>query len=126
MKTKAPVQKNPAFTIVEIFIVVTVIALLAVIALPNFLRSSSTARLNGIYDNLRVVSDAKEMWALSNGKTAGAPTDMIVLNSYFLRSVKPLINETYVPNPLGTPAIAQLPGGVALPPLGAGAAVEAK
>ena len=125
MKVHVQAPKISGFTLIEMMIVVAIVGLLAVIALPNFLRSSSTARLNSIYNNLRVVSDAKDSWALQNGKATGDPTDMPTLSSYFWHNVHSVVQETYVPNPVGTPAVAQLPGGVGLGPYAPGSAIPA-
>ena len=56
------------FTFLEIVIVVTLIALLAVLALPNFVRSRKTSQTNACINNLRQINGAKQQWALENGK----------------------------------------------------------
>jgi type II secretory pathway pseudopilin PulG len=45
-------------------IVVTIIALLAVIAIPNFMKARSSARVKSCMQNLRVMETAKAQWAL--------------------------------------------------------------
>lgn len=56
------------FTLVEIMIVVAIIALLATIAIPSFMKSRNTARQSSCINNLRLMQHAKEQWATTNGK----------------------------------------------------------
>lgn len=51
------------FTLVEIMIVVAIIALLAVIATPHFLKARNSARVKACMENLRVMDAAKTQWA---------------------------------------------------------------
>jgi prepilin-type N-terminal cleavage/methylation domain-containing protein len=62
-----------AFTLVEIAIVVAIIGLLAAIAIPNFVRSRSTAQQNACINNLRQIDNAKDQWALEHRKQTGDP-----------------------------------------------------
>jgi prepilin-type N-terminal cleavage/methylation domain-containing protein len=57
-----------AFTLVEIMIVVTIIGLLAAVAIPNFVRARNTAQRNACITNLRQIDGAKQQWALENKK----------------------------------------------------------
>ena len=75
MKTNKTSRKA-GFTLVEIMIVVAIIGLLAAIAIPNFVRSRSTAQMNTCINNLRQVDGAKQEWALEKGKT-GTDTPVI-------------------------------------------------
>jgi len=60
------------FTLVEIMIVVSIIGLLASIAVPNFTKARMTARMNACISNLRVIDGAIQQWALDTkqGETA--------------------------------------------------------
>ena len=55
------------FTLVEIMIVVAIIGLLAMIAIPSFMRARTTSQMNGCINNLRQIEAAKDQYALENG-----------------------------------------------------------
>lgn len=56
------------FTLVEILIVVAIIGMIAVIAIPNFLRYREASRRSVCIANLKQVQDAKTQWAFEKGK----------------------------------------------------------
>lgn len=116
---------NSAFTLVEIMIVMAIIGLLAAVAVPNFIHAGTTTRVNAILNNLRVIEGAKEQWAIETGQVTGAMPDMTMLKPYFLHDVHPVAGETYIPNALGTAAVAQLPAGSGLPPYPPGGQIQA-
>ena len=58
-----------AFTLVEIMIVVGVIALLASIAVPNYLRARRSTWKSTCINNLRQLDSAKHQWAQERQKT---------------------------------------------------------
>ena len=55
------------FTLVEIMIVVSIIALLTVIAVPSFLRARQRAQNAKLVNGLRIASDAFQMYATEHG-----------------------------------------------------------
>lgn len=68
------------YTLVEIMIVVAILGLLAVIALPNFIKSRNSARVKSCISNLRVLDTAKAQWAMENKKpTSSVPTSTDIL-----------------------------------------------
>jgi type II secretory pathway pseudopilin PulG len=107
-------------------IVVGIIGLLTTIAVPNFAHARDSSRLNMIYSNLRALDAAKDQWALETNQATGTPVaDISVLSAYLRNGLHDVLNETYVPNPIGTPSEADLPAGVALRPFGPGAVIPA-
>ena len=124
MKTKLNSRTPRGFTLIELMIVVGVIGLLTSIAVPNFARARDMSRLNIIYSNLRALDAAKDRWALDNNQATGTPVaDMSVLTNYFRNGFHDVLNETYVPNPIGTNSQANLPLGVSLGTFGPGAVI---
>ena len=59
------------FTLVEIMIVVAIIALLASIAIPGFLRARKRSQASRIINDLRLIDSAVDMYAIENNKASG-------------------------------------------------------
>jgi prepilin-type N-terminal cleavage/methylation domain-containing protein len=62
--------KRGGFTLVEIMIVVAIIALLASIAIPNFLRSRKRSQATQILEDLRLIDAAIDQYAIEFNKKA--------------------------------------------------------
>lgn len=60
------------FTLVEMMIVVSIVGLLATLALPSFLKPRATTRRNVCLNNLRQLDAAKQQWALMEMKGSDA------------------------------------------------------
>jgi prepilin-type N-terminal cleavage/methylation domain-containing protein len=60
-----------AFTLVEIMIVVGIIALLAAIAVPNFLRARKRSQATRCLEDLRIIDAACDEYAIENNKVTG-------------------------------------------------------
>ena len=61
-------SKYAGFTLVEIMIVVAIIALLAAIAVPGFLRARKRSQASKILNDLRMISGAIDQYAIENSK----------------------------------------------------------
>ena len=69
---KAPVRPG-AFTLVEIMIVVAIIALLAVIAMPSFLRARKRSQATDELNSLRLIDAAVSQYAIETSRPSGFP-----------------------------------------------------
>ena len=52
-------------------IVVSIIGLLAAIAIPNFVKARATSQANACINNMRKIDDAANQWALERGQRTG-------------------------------------------------------
>ena len=68
-----PIQQEArGFTLVEIMIVVAIIALLAAIAVPGFLRARKRSQASRVINDLRLIDSAVDQYAIENNKVSGA------------------------------------------------------
>src|SRR5881394_1533154 len=65
--------KRGGFTLVEIMIVVAIIALLAAIAVPGFLRARKRSQASKIINDLRLIDAAVDQYAIETTKKSGDP-----------------------------------------------------
>ena len=61
-------KRRGGFTLVEIMIVVAIIALLAAIAVPGFLRARKRSQASRIMNDLRMIDSAVDQYAIENNK----------------------------------------------------------
>ncbi len=98
------------FTLVEIMIVVAIIALLASIAVPNFLRARQRAQATTLLEEARMVDAARDQYAIEANVASGATITWANIAPY-LKAGSRLANgngtdiygNLYLFNPLGTP-----------------------
>ena len=81
------------FTLVEIMIVVAIIALLAAIAVPNFLRARKRSQATRILSDLRVIDSAIDQYAIENNKSTGNTVAWADVQAY-LKKGSVLYNST--------------------------------
>ena len=75
-------HSSKGFTLVEIMIVVAIIALLAAIAVPNFLRARKRSQATRILEDLRIIDSAIDQYAIENNKSGGASTNWTDIMGY--------------------------------------------
>ena len=70
------------FTLVEIMIVVAIIALLAAIAVPGFLRARKRSQATKILNDLRLIDSAVDQYAIETNKSTGSAVDVTDWTNY--------------------------------------------
>src|SRR6201997_4085203 len=75
-------KKRGGFTLVEIMIVVAIIALLAAIAVPGFLRARKRSQASRILNDLRMIDSAVDQYAIETSRTTGATVNVTDWTNY--------------------------------------------
>jgi prepilin-type N-terminal cleavage/methylation domain-containing protein len=93
--------KRAGFTLVEIMIVVAIIALLAAIAVPGFLRARKRSQASRILNDLRMIDSAVDQYAIETSRTTGATvnvadwTNYVKKNALLYNSGQDLLGDNY-------------------------------
>jgi prepilin-type N-terminal cleavage/methylation domain-containing protein len=93
--------KHAAFTLVEIMIVVAIIALLAAIAVPGFLRARKRSQASRILNDLRMIDSAVDQYAIETSRTTGATvntadwTNYVKKNALLYNTGQDLLGDDY-------------------------------
>ena len=82
MFQKLQAKRTKGFTLVEIMIVVSIIFLLAAIAIPNFLRARKRSQATRILEDLRILDAAVDLYAIETNKQTGFNPVMADLKNY--------------------------------------------
>jgi prepilin-type N-terminal cleavage/methylation domain-containing protein len=69
-------KRRAGFTLVEIMIVVAIIALLAAIAVPGFLRARKRSQASRVINDLRLIDSAVDQYAVENNKASAATVNV--------------------------------------------------
>src|SRR5687767_15324988 len=75
-------KNRGGFTLVEIMIVVAIIALLAAIAVPNFLRARKRSQATRVLEDLRMIDSALDQYAIETNKSGGTNVTWTALRAY--------------------------------------------
>jgi len=75
-------SRQTAFTLVEIMIVVAIIALLAAIAVPGFLRARKRSQASRIINDLRLIDSAVDQYAIETNKKSGDIVNTVDWTNY--------------------------------------------
>jgi prepilin-type N-terminal cleavage/methylation domain-containing protein len=98
---KINLKNRRGFTLVEIMIVVAIIALLASIAVPGFLRARKRSQASRILNDLRLIDGAVDMYAIETNKMGGAVvsitdwTNYMKKGSIIYNTAKDILGNTY-------------------------------
>jgi len=85
-------KNRGGFTLVEIMIVVAIIALLAAIAVPNFLRARKRSQATRILEDLRLIDAAIDQYAIETNKPGNAAVNWDDIKLY-LKTGSKLFNS---------------------------------
>ncbi|HTG43357.1 MAG TPA: prepilin-type N-terminal cleavage/methylation domain-containing protein [Verrucomicrobiae bacterium] len=94
-------NRRGGFTLVEIMIVVAIIALLAAIAVPGFLRARKRSQASRIINDLRLIDSAVDQYAIENNKSTAATVTVAAWTQYLKKGSalyntgKDLLNNAY-------------------------------
>ena len=80
--------KHAGFTLVEIMIVVAIIALLAAIAVPGFLRARKRSQASKILNDLRLIDGAVDQYAIETGRKSGDVANVADWTNYLKKDTR--------------------------------------
>src|SRR5438552_6646642 len=103
MNTSAA-KSHKGFTLVEIMIVVAIIALLAAIAVPGFLRARKRSQAGRILNDLRMIDSAVDQYAIETSRKTGDVVAVADWTNYVKKNSLLYNNANSI---LGTPYGAQ-------------------
>ncbi len=103
-------RNRGGFTLVEIMIVVAIIALLAAIAVPGFLRARKRSQASRVINDLRLIDAAVDQYAIENNKTSGSTVTVAQWTAY-MKKGSTLYNtgQDLFGNTYGTQTVDSLP-----------------
>jgi prepilin-type N-terminal cleavage/methylation domain-containing protein len=105
---KKSTSKRAAFTLVEIMIVVAIIALLAAIAVPGFLRARKRAQASKVLNDLRLLDAAVDQYAIETSRSTGSAVAVTDWTNYLKKDTNlyvtgaDLFGDTYGPQVVDT------------------------
>ena len=85
-------SRRTGFTLVEIMIVVAIIALLAAIAVPGFLRARKRSQASRVINDLRLIDSAVDQYAIETSKKSGDPVDVTDWTNYLKKGTNLFVN----------------------------------
>ncbi len=94
-------KRRGGFTLVEIMIVVAIIALLAAIAVPGFLRARKRSQASRILNDLRMIDAAVDQYAIETNRSTNFVvgvtdwTNYLKKNSMLYNTGRSLLGSTY-------------------------------
>jgi prepilin-type N-terminal cleavage/methylation domain-containing protein len=68
---RKPQKGRGGFTLVEVMVVIGIIALLAAVAVPNYLRARKRTQATRCLEDLRLIDSACDQYAIENNKLPG-------------------------------------------------------
>jgi type II secretion system protein G len=94
-EVKGLLKRGVGFTLIELLIVVAIIAILAAIAVPNFLLAQTRAKISRVDSDLRTIGMALETYKLDNGLYV--PHDDVDIVRSYIPLTTPVAYMTSIP-----------------------------
>ena len=101
------------FTLLEILIVVGILALIVALAIPNFLKARTSARMQLCIENLSQIESAKQLWGVELGKKDGdavREADLVGSDLYLKKTPLCPAGGSYDYKTIGATATCNIPG----------------
>jgi competence protein ComGC len=70
-------KRRSAFTVVELMIITSILGILAIISIPNYVKSRDNAQRATCIRNLKVIEHAVQEWAFLERKQGDAPYSFV-------------------------------------------------
>jgi prepilin-type N-terminal cleavage/methylation domain-containing protein len=107
---KAINKRRGGFTLVEIMIVVAIIALLAAIAVPGFLRARKRSQASRILNDLRMIDSAVDQYAIETNRASGNVVNTADWTNYLKKgSVLYNTGKSLLGTPYGAQTVDSIP-----------------
>jgi prepilin-type N-terminal cleavage/methylation domain-containing protein len=104
-------KRRGGFTLVEIMIVVAIIALLAAIAVPGFLRARKRSQASRIINDLRLIDSAVDQYAIETNKKSGDTVAVTDWTNYLKKGTNLFVTgNDILGNPYNAQKVDSLPG----------------
>jgi prepilin-type N-terminal cleavage/methylation domain-containing protein len=114
------IRRN-AFTLIELLIVVAIIAILAAIAVPNFLEAQTRAKVSRVKSDQRSMATAIESYTVDWNRPPWQTLDMGLPNGFFWRPLISLsspisyLSNSFLRDPFGSEDTGFFPGNPEIP-----------
>ena len=103
-------KRRGGFTLVEIMIVVAIIALLAAIAVPGFLRARKRSQASKILNDLRLIDAAVDQYAIETNRASQAVVNITDWTNYLKKGTNLYVTGADLfGNAYGPQAVDKLP-----------------
>ena len=85
--SKQPKQRKAGFTLIELMIVIAIIAILAAILVPNFIRARAQGQLTACKSNVKNLATSLEMYSTDNAGHYPANNNVTLLTPNYLKII---------------------------------------
>jgi prepilin-type N-terminal cleavage/methylation domain-containing protein len=103
-------KRRGGFTLVEIMIVVAIIALLAAIAVPGFLRARKRSQASRILNDLRMIDAAVDQYAIETNRSTNNGVNVVDWTNYLKKgSSLYLSGNSILGHPYGNQTVDTIP-----------------